>query len=72
MPVENKKSSANQLTRVETPETEKLKVTPKKEEEPATRTMSKSTVFVLMLAFGIHEFFEGIAFGLQSDINVAV
>jgi zinc transporter ZupT len=34
--------------------------------------MSKSTVFILMLAFGIHEFFEGIAFGLMTDVNVAV
>lgn len=34
--------------------------------------MSKTTVFILMLAFGIHEFFEGIAFGLMTDVNVAV
>ena len=60
------------MTRVGTPDDEKAKITPKKEEENVERVMSKSTVFILMLAFGIHEFFEGIAFGLMTDVNVAV
>ena len=34
--------------------------------------MSKTTVFILMLAFGIHEFFEGIAFGLMDEYAIAV
>ena len=34
--------------------------------------MSKTTVFILMLAFGVHEFFEGIAFGLMKSTETAV
>jgi len=34
--------------------------------------MGKRTVFILMLAFGIHEVFEGVAFGLMDRYDVAV
>lgn len=36
------------------------------------KTISKTTIFILMLAFGIHEFFEGIAFGLMDSTDAAV
>jgi zinc transporter 1/2/3 len=41
-------------------------------EAKPTKTLSKTTVFILMLAFGIHEIFEGIAFGLMESTTVAV
>lgn len=44
----------------------------KNEELKPTKTLSKTTVFILMLAFGIHEIFEGIAFGLMESTTVAV
>jgi zinc transporter 1/2/3 len=36
------------------------------------KKLSKTTVFILMLAFGIHELFEGIAFGLMTETAIAV
>lgn len=36
------------------------------------RTISKTTACILMLAFGCHELFEGIAFGLLKSTNVAL
>ena len=46
--------------------------TEKHKHEPKEKQMSKVTVFILMLAFGIHEIFEGIAFGLMESTSVAV
>ena len=37
-----------------------------------SKTLSKTTIFILMLAFGVHEFFDGIAFGLMESTETAV
>lgn len=44
----------------------------KQEETPATKeTVSKTTALVLVFALGAHAFFEGIAFGLLTSIELA-
>ena len=39
--------------------------------EKPTETVSKTAAIILILALGAHAFFEGIAFGLQSEIDSA-
>lgn len=55
-------------TKLTESETDKKKPAHKPEE----KQLSKTTVFILMLAFGIHEIFEGIAFGLMTETAIAV
>ena len=39
--------------------------------EETRRTVSKASAIILVLAIGVHAFFEGIAFGLQTTIEKA-
>ena len=43
---------------------------PKKEEKPG-ETVSKAAAIILVLALGAHAFFEGIAFGVQTEVTTA-
>ena len=49
------------------------KVAPNNAEAPEAprRTVSKTSAIILVLAIGVHAFFEGIAFGLQTTIEKA-
>lgn len=49
------------------------KVAPNNAEAPEEprRTVSKASAIILVLAIGVHAFFEGIAFGLQTTIEKA-
>jgi len=48
------------------------KETPDGKTEAPKGQISKTTVFVLMLAFGIHELFEGVAFGMLEEVATAL
>ena len=39
--------------------------------EQTRQTVSKASAIILVLAIGVHAFFEGIAFGLQATIEKA-